>query len=887
MPTPSTLVNFLQELHKPIAAHHPQEILITGTAGSPITYALLLANHQFQNPVRIVDVVFNHFVDLAEAVFDKALRFERCTFKGGLRLRDLRVGGLFSLAGCTIDGACQGFVDARRLRVDGLCDLSLVTSNVGLDFTNLIAKDDLRLDGLHAMALVKKIADIPKNLDPADQRHLTEEMLGKALNLEGAEITKHVYVYAPLNADGNKRNATVTGMIDLRAKVGGSVVFSGATLTNSDGVAVNMAAADVGGSVFFREKTKVTGKIDLRAKVGGIVVFLGATLTNPGGVAVNMDAADVGGAVFFRAGTYIEGNVSATQAKLRNGIIASDDSGQKTFVLPECESPKNLTLLGTLDLSYAEITGRALFHLVDVWGKINARHLTVHGDLDFCGSIIGLSEDDRTFANSYRPDKNGELTPEQKQMTTKWQKLEINRGPLPKNLGSYPPLDFEMAEVHGRFWAKSTKLLGTITLEDAEIDGEANFDCAEVHGDLKLRSATIRGRVFADEKTEAAYPLVSGHVDLSYANVAQVDMRFDPKSNDMTPDTINLTGATVGTLRLCGKPQRKDGKLQRPWLLTEGLKFQQLELAALKDGSRPPESMNDHIRKFIWCLLHGIAFWLAWMNDSRLLACLASGYTLLVVVAFFMDRRRLRKANPHLGDLWKANPLLSLLTMTYPFSRGFYLAVEQWLRSKGDDVTANEAFHMRRRRESGEPQISWPIEVPEELPKETWEGPNTGLRIWYWLVDFAAGYGVRTGRLVHLYLLLFFINIGVFLSTNSIERPLAFTQAPMKHNAAQKDSDDEMANREAGKKKERKDEPYWLADGGKPLDGEWGIVNACFMAARVQVPFLAMLGENDWEPSSRTMFWKMTYEEYASLMMFVNLILLPLIIAGLSGFLKK
>ena len=359
--------------------------------------------------------------------------------------------------------------------------------------------------------------------------------------------------------------------------------------------------------------------------------------------------------------------------------------------------------------------------------------------------------------------------------------------------------------------------------------------------------------------------------------------------------------------------------------MTEGLKFQQLELAELEDGSRPPESMNDHIRKFIWCLLHGIAFWLAWMNDSRLLTCLASGYTLLVVVAFFMDPRHLwgatpllrlrtmtyrlvvkfcrgrRDANQLLSLLTMtyrlvvkfctgrrdANQLLSLLTMTYPFSRGFYLAVEQWLRSKGDDVTANEAFHMRRRRESGEPQTGWPIKVPEELPKETWEGPNTGLRIWYWLVDFAAGYGVRTGRLVHLYLLLFFINIGVFLNTRSIERPLAFTQASMKHNAAQKDIDDDMANGEAGKKEERKDAQYWPAEGGRPLDGEWGFVNACFMAARVQVPVLAMLAENDWEPSSRKMFWQMTYEEYASLMMFVNLILLPLIIAGLSGFLKK
>jgi hypothetical protein len=91
----------------------------------------------------------------------------------------------------------------------------------------------------------------------------------------------------------------------------------------------------------------------------------------------------------------------------------------------------------------------------------------------------------------------------------------------------------------------------------------------------------------------------------------------------------------------------------------------------------------------------------------------------------------------------------------------------------------------------------------------------------------------------------------------------------------------------------------WPDDGGIPTREEWSERRAFFMAMRVQIPLLGMIAENDWEPSSRGIlvgYWPhtgkpmelwLTYEEFASSMMVANFIILPLIIAGATGYLKK
>jgi hypothetical protein len=83
----------------------------------------------------------------------------------------------------------------------------------------------------------------------------------------------------------------------------------------------------------------------------------------------------------------------------------------------------------------------------------------------------------------------------------------------------------------------------------------------------------------------------------------------------------------------------------------------------------------------------------------------------------------------------------------------------------------------------------------------------------------------------------------------------------------------------------------WPADGGTAHGEEpgWSQWDGFFVAMRIQFPFVELVAENDWEPSSRHMdiFPGITYENYASACMIVNLILLPTIIAGLTGYIKR
>ena len=149
---------------------------------------------------------------------------------------------------------------------------------------------------------------------------------------------------------------------------------------------------------------------------------------------------------------------------------------------------------------------------------------------------------------------------------------------------------------------------------------------------------------------------------------------------------------------------------------------------------------------------------------------------------------------------------------------------------------------------------------------ERWQPPRRAKWLWNWFVDFSLGFGVRWSRLVHVWILLFLINTSLFLNPNSVEHPLAYVQPAVVHT-------DETAS----------DRPYWPTEGGTPEAKAWTVVNAGFMALRVQVPLLALAAENDWEPSSRpSPLLGVTYEEIASLMMAVNFVLIPLIVAGLT-----
>ncbi|MCW5756481.1 MAG: hypothetical protein KIT54_04510 [Phycisphaeraceae bacterium] len=77
-------------------------------------------------------------------------------------------------------------------------------------------------------------------------------------------------------------------------------------------------------------------------------------------------------------------------------------------------------------------------------------------------------------------------------------------------------------------------------------------------------------------------------------------------------------------------------------------------------------------------------------------------------------------------------------------------------------------------------------------------------------------------------------------------------------------------------------------------EDRWGPQKAFFMAMRVQVPPVELFVDAEWKPADRPMFARgadkggigLTYENYAAVMRILNLVLVPVIIAGVTGLLK-
>ena len=76
------------------------------------------------------------------------------------------------------------------------------------------------------------------------------------------------------------------------AHIGGQLIFSGATLTNPDGYALNVNGLTVDQDMFCEEEFTATGEVNLvGAHIGSSLSFSGATLTNPDGYALSAFAA--------------------------------------------------------------------------------------------------------------------------------------------------------------------------------------------------------------------------------------------------------------------------------------------------------------------------------------------------------------------------------------------------------------------------------------------------------------------------------------------------------------------------------------------------------------------------------------------------------------------
>lgn len=392
--------------------------------------------------------------------------------------------------------------------------------------------------------------------------------------------------------------------------------------------------------------------------------------------------------------------------------------------------------------------------------------------------------------------------------------------------------------------------------------------------------------------------------------------------DDATVQTLKVTGRLPDPADGEGKPI--DGELSRVFF-THQLRFDEIDVRELDasrfDGHRAYRQYERvglrRLRIALQVAVGAVAFALFFRPDAMPGDWAMGGLLCVIGLALFLTHRVRKRHAAGNRELAKAEDKADEDEATKPIpqdfgsrrrrlltfmghtamSPQFYLSVEQAKRAEGDDRLADEVFLRRRRREQEELR---PLGEPGDEGFDP-RGPSPGhgpmMRAWHWLVDFATGYGVRPQRIAIMFGLLWLLNWGVFLNPRSVERPLSFEVSPEVWAERREAWADGYPQGEGGANP-------WPADGGVPAAGEWHAGHAFFVAMRVQLPLLSLLAEGDWEPSSRPMrvfdealggAWGaeggpegvLTFENYASVMQVTNLILIPLMIAGATGVLKR
>jgi hypothetical protein len=231
-------------------------------------------------------------LDLSYTNVPHPLEFEATTFDAmpDLTRADLP---LLCLVECKLPG-----LRANGIRTN---DIRLVSSKL----TGTVWLDGTKIDG----SLDCSGATLSDKLEPRT-----------ALTASQAEISGDAILSGGFRATG--------AVAFIRAKIGGRLDCSGATLSNEGRIALSADGAEIGGSVYLLGRFSASGAVRLSgAKIGGQLLCRGVTLSNKSGYALTADGAEITGDVFlgsdelFLFGFRADGPVSLRGAKLGAALM--------------------------------------------------------------------------------------------------------------------------------------------------------------------------------------------------------------------------------------------------------------------------------------------------------------------------------------------------------------------------------------------------------------------------------------------------------------------------------------------------------------------------------------------------------------------------------------
>jgi len=546
--------------------------IIRGTSQDPITVLDPVRDDIrgkiFDIPIHVEWVEFSEVVDFSGCLFEQSLQFNHCKFNAGLRLADAHVRAKCCLRSCVFKGlALQKSLDWGRLQVDGLFDASLVTTEACIDLENFRGGDDVWFDGLNATAAIKTDADRPTPPTAGgddDIYRRSNRLVGRTLNLKGAEIRKDLCF-----ANVGDRRFESSGMLDLRCKVGGSVMFEGSRIAvvdraSTEGIAISLEGAEIGRSVFMRpgggQLFECEGEINLRAKVGNSVEMEGVRVSvgkAGSDKAVNLQSAELGhslyidGAIFDRAGARIarrsifRGEISLIQAKIEGaanfyGVIirvGRDKYGPKLAVdfdrasinriffrkqeyrkgsFWDCRILGRIDGLGleciSLNLDCLRLEGTARLQYARIRGRAMLEGVTLKRGIELLHAEIHgdlMMRGARIGGFMRRDDQPA--------------KVKRTRSGRQSEIPKYIAVDARHLRVHGRVLAQKVRTTPCLVdmgpnqtmLRDPEKvdDGTWDFDSASIDGNMMFNDARLRGSLQMEDA------VIRGEVNLTKARI--------------------------------------------------------------------------------------------------------------------------------------------------------------------------------------------------------------------------------------------------------------------------------------------------------------------------------------------------------------------------------
>lgn len=873
-----------------------------------IAHAVHVRHVQFEGPVRF-----------DETRFAGSVRFEQCSFPAGLHAADARIDGTFSLAGSRLADPITRRIDLRRIEVARVTDLSGISCRATVSLENARLGDDLRLDGA-------RLAIAPPHASVGSEAASTAsdgDLDDTSLCLEGAHVAGHVYLVARPG-----RRPVLGGTLDLRARIAGSVAIDGAHIGREGArVALEARGVEVQGSLFVHGSTlrgsvlvqgtirrdlqffdtriaadpgaraldcerlridgslnlvggcRVTGSVVLRTRIGAQLACSALEVeVVAAGDALDLQGAQVAGSMFLRDGCRFGGAVHGGGIAVGGNLefAASTfgdpaaDPGYFAVAFDQARIAGSLHLDATNrvhgDASFvalhatnvwmgARVRGRVLLNGAQLRGVLSLSGLDarsawldnarIGGDLELNGTRLGTS---RTDAEGASGTGTGDGLEANMCLLARHIQVQgdVSSHALRLVRATTAPLgleDFARAQVAGDVTLLSGEIDGFLNLDGMTVGGNLNLLGTRVRGDVRLQGARIAGS--APVVGPIGGPVIEGELDVRLAHVRQLTLSFDePMSRAPDGERSTVSRVALGDARVDALEVRGAFDAERHDIDVDGLAFGGLEVSGLAERSPAGRtSWRDAVRGVLWLALVVLAAVL--LPDMRWR--LALGAWALVVAAVAIAQRRPTGRDGH-------TQLLQFLAGAR-FSRGFYLDVERQLRQRGEDAAADEVFLSRRKREA---RVAWQASSRlAGLPR----------RVWAELLDLGIGYGVRVSRAAHLWTLLWFVATGLFARPESVERPLGFGARPAV------EAPPPVPN-------------PWSDEGGMP--DVWSTTDGFWVASRLQLPFIALPAASDWAPSSRPVpYLGISYENLATVLVLLNAVLLPLLLAGATGILKK